>query len=248
MLKVTIIENELTSLNLLKKILQEYCDDLCFTCSAGTINDAVHCIETNSPDLVFFDIELDDGQSFEIFDKLDHKDFKVIFTTAYDQYAIKAFQYDALDYILKPYTPSQVVKAVDKARKSKQKDTIFHELSSLLKNSNTNKRTITLATSEGLEIIQIDDIIRCQASQTYCNIFLLDDIRILISKSLSEIEKMLSFSDQFIRTHASHLVNLLHVKRVSTLDGDCIYMVNDDSVPLARRRKKDFIAALKRND
>lgn len=243
-MRICIIENEANSLNLLKQILDEYFLDMTLVGTSGTIIDSVPLIEEQQPDLVFFDIELDDGDSFKIFDQLAYRDFIVIFTTAYDEYAVKAFQYDALDYILKPYSPSQVVKAVTKAKDAQNKELVFQELSLLLKSRN-NRQSITIPTTNGLDIIKVDDILRCEASQSYCKIYLSDNRSMFVSKSLSEVEKMVGFSNVFFRTHSSHLVNLEHVMKLSTLDGDSIYMINEDSVPLARRRKKEFLEALR---
>ncbi len=239
-----IIENERDSLNLLMNLIKEYCPDLNYLGSAGTITEGVKTISSLQPDLVFFDIELDDGKSFEILDKLGHKDFKVIFTTAYDQYAIEAFQHEALDYILKPYTPSHIIKAVTKAKESIKKDFMFEAFQDLLQRNTNKKQSITIATSEGIDVIKIDEILRCQAKQSYCEIYLVNGDKKLVSKALSEVEKLLSFTNVFFRTHASHLVQLKYVKQISSKDGDIIYMNNQDAVPLARRRKKAFLAAL----
>lgn len=239
-----IIENEQDSLDLLMNLIKEYCPDLNFLGSAGSITEGVKTISGLQPELVFFDIELDDGKSFEILNKLGHKDFKVIFTTAYDQYAIEAFQHDALDYLLKPYTPSQIIKAVNKALESIKKDSMFKDLQDLLQRNSIKKQSITISTSEGIDVIKIDEILRCQAKQTYCEIYLINGDKKLVSKALSEVEKLLSFTKVFYRTHASHLVQLKYVKQVSSKDGDIIHMSNQDAVPLARRRKKEFIEAL----
>lgn len=239
-----IIENEKDSFDLLHNLIKEYCPDLNFLATAASIKMGVKTISAHNPDLVFFDIELDDGKSFEILNKLSDIEFKVIFTTAYDQYAIKAFEYEALDYLLKPYTPSKVIKAINKAKDSLRKDSLFADLQYLLKNNTIKKESITISTSDGLEVLKISEIIRCQAHQMYCEIYLINGDKKMISKTLSDVEKLLSFTNKFFRTHASHLVSLRHVKQISSKDGDIIYMVNQDAVPLARRRKKQFLESI----
>jgi two-component system LytT family response regulator len=242
--RAVIIENEKKSYDLLSQILGEYCPDIDLLSGAKTIVEGIVEIDSKKPDIVFFDIELNDGKCFEIFDKLEFRSFKVIFTTAYDEYAIKAFQYDAIDYILKPYTPSQVVKAVSKARLSKQKDMKFDELKAILLTTGIQKRSISVSTSDGIDVLRVDDIIRCEADGTYCKIVLMDGSRKLVSRALGEIEKQLEFTNQFVRTHTSHLVNLSHVIRLSTKDGGVVYLSNQELIPLSRRKKKEFVEAL----
>lgn len=241
-MKAIIIEDEIAATNLLSKILDDYCPNIDLIGKADSIQSGISLINELSPELIFLDIRLNGEKSFDMLDKLEDKSFYLIITTAYDEYAIKAFKYDAIDYILKPYVPKDIILAVNKALKQKQSHTVFNKLNQILQQTATHEQ-VSFATSEGLRLCTPDEILRLEASGSYCKIFLLNET-LLVSKSLAEIERTLSM-DCFIRVHSGHTVNKKHVKSFKNADGGYIEMNDGSQVPIARRRKQDFFNQIK---
>ncbi len=242
-MKAIIIENETSASRLLSNILEEYCPSIEVLGIAASNKEGFKLIHSRKVDLIFLDIELDDGQSFELLDMIEQKNFKIIFTTAYDQYAIKAFRYDAVDYLLKPYTPKSVVGAVKRVEERQSSTAVFNKLNKLIEKAPSSKK-IPLSTSKGIRMCHVENIKRIEAAASYCTVHFMDGEKLLISKPLAELEKSMP-AQQFFRVHASHSVNLAHVKAVVNEDGGYIELVDGSQVPLARRRKQEFIEQLK---
>jgi two-component system LytT family response regulator len=245
MIRTVVIENEVNAQKLLVSILKEYTDIIEIIGVVGSVEGARMLIEKNKPELVFMDIELDDGNAFDLLEKIENRSFKLIFVTAYDNYALKAFEYEAIDYLVKPYSPNEVVKAVNRVQQIPVFDTFRDELLALLIKEKNQNAKITLSTVDGIDIVRIGDIIRLEAERSYCSFFLKGGKKIMVSKPLKEFEAILP-SVTFFRVHQSHLINLDFVRQVSNEDGGCINMENGEKVPLAKRRKKEFIAILEK--
>jgi len=241
MLRTIIIEDELDAQNLLSKIINEYCPDLKLIGIAGDIEESRKLIESEFPDLVFFDIEIGGGNSFDLLTKLKNRKFKVVFTTAYEEYALRAFKFDAIDYILKPYSPKDVISAVGKVKQRTYDESIFNRLDFLVKQTqqSTNGK-ISVPTSEGLHIFNVSDIMRLEADRAYCHIYLSDSTKVMLSKPLKDIEDQLP-KDIFFRSHASHLLNTNYVEKYLNKDGGYALMTDGSQVPVARRRKQEFL-------
>lgn len=244
-LKTIIIENELNAQCLLSKILNDYCTDIQYNGAAATKQEAVKLINTVKPEVVFMDIELDDGSGFEVLDQVEYTDFKLIFTTAYDEYAVKAFKYEAIDYVLKPYSPKDILSSVQRAKKIKNGDHVFKRLDNLLKtNKKESQNKISITTTEGISILKINDIIRIEADRSYSHIYLSHNRKMMVSKPLKEFETKLPAS-QFFRTHTSHLVNLKSIIKYSKEDGGYAVTSDQFKIPISRRRKQDFLDAIR---
>ena len=243
-MKALIIENETAASELLSTILTDYCSSIQLQGTATDIKEGFKAIEEHCPDVVFLDIELDDGLSFQLLDLIQERNFHVIFTTGYDQYALEAFRYDAVDYILKPYTPKAVLEAVNRLTQRERATHSFKKLNELIEEKSRSSKRISLPTSKGIRLCFEQDISRLEASSSYCTVFLRDGEKITISKPLCEIEKGLS-TDYFFRVHTSHTVNIQQVKELINQDGGYIEMMDGTQVPLARRRKQEFKNLLK---
>lgn len=244
MVRTAIIEDEVDAQSLLSSIINEYCPSLQLVGIAGSISEGIALLEESKPDLVFLDIELEGGTSFQLLDRLKHISFRIIFTTAYDQYALKAFKYEAIDYILKPYSPQDVLKSVERVRKTQHDQAIFNRLDYLIKQNNTLQNTrINIQTSEGISLISVSDIVRLEADRSYCFVYLSDGERLLVSKPLKDFESQLP-DDQFFRVHSAHLINKEYVKKYIKEDGGMIIMTDGRQVPIARRRKHEFLQKL----
>lgn len=247
-LKVVIVEDEKHSRETLKSLLEEFCKDVQVIATAGSVSEAVKVLSVFSPDVVFLDIELQSGVGFDVLNQIKDPSFEVIFTTAFEKYAIKAIKFSSLDYLLKPIDLDELQQAVEKARNRmdtniyrQQIDTLMHSLS-----RETNKQEkICLATTAGMEFIAIEDIILCKADGSYTSFVLKDKNSLLVSKHLKEYENLLA-DQQFMRVHNSYLINLKEVKKYIKSDGGYIIMSNDMHVSLSPRKKDDLIEAMKR--
>ena len=247
MIKVVIIDDEQDAINSIELIINEYCSNAEVIGTASSAVEGRTVILAQKPDLVFLDIEMPRGNGFDLLEMLPERNFEIIFITAYNNFAIKAFKYSAIDYILKPIDIDEFIEAVDRAEKrialykETQIDRNKDKYNLLLENIQTNKPTkIMVPTSEGQTYIEITNINRIEAEGSYSTIFLRSDKKILVSKNLKEFENMLSDND-FFRPHNSHLINLEYVKKYVLKDGGYIEMTDKTIVPISRRRKESFI-------
>jgi len=246
MIKVVIIDDEQDAINSIELIINEYCSNAEVIGTASSAAEGKTVIMEQKPDLIFLDIEMPRGNGFDLLEMLPERNFEIIFITAYNNFAIKAFKYSAIDYILKPIDIDEFIEAVDRAEKRinlYQQRPIKNEekYNTLLENIHSHRPVkITIPTSEGQLYVEITNICRIEAEGSYSNIFLKEKKKILVSKNLKEFENMLSEND-FFRSHNSHLINLEHVKKYVLKDGGYIEMVDKTIVPISRRRKEAFI-------
>lgn len=242
MLKTIIIEDEKSAQQLLRMILDEYCPKIKYQGHASTFSEAKDLIDKVNPDVIFLDIALEDCDAFDILDVIDYTQYKIIFTTAYEEHAHKAFRYEAIDYILKPYTSKDVIAALDRVQERDYDKKLLERLSTVLPiKKQSNKIGIT--TSKGVVIINQDDIVHLEADGSYCKVYTSDDKPILSSKGLKEMESKLS-PERFFRIHLSHLVNVEHIKNYIKEDGGTVLLSNNCTVPVSRRRKSDLLERL----
>lgn len=240
MIRAVIIDDEREGRNTLQNLLESLCKNVSI---AGTANDVISgldLIKKEAPDLVFLDIHMPDGTGFDLLERIEDVNFSVIFVTAYDQYALKAIKFSAIDYLLKPVEPQSLVEAVEKI---KTQDSDYHliskQISTLFRNKNGFER-ITLPTFEGLRFIVLKDIIRCEADNNYTNFYLSSRERVLVTRTLKEYDNALS-GLEFIRVHQSHLVNSKYIDRYIKGDGGYVIMTDGSKVEVSRRRKEEFL-------
>ena len=236
MIKTILIEDEIKVRSALKKMLNLLDANIDIIAETGYVSEALSIIKTEKPDLVFLDIELEDGKGFDILEQLDTIDFKLIFTTAYNQYAINAFKFSAIDYLLKPIDPNELQNALKRAIKSINYQKEHLELLSILKNNTEKKEKIVLKTTEQRYVVAIDDIIRLEADGAY-TIFTTKNQNIIVSKHLKFYQDLLD--EQFIRCHQSHLVNKKHIKGINN-KGE-ILLSNEQTVPVSTRKRNDIL-------
>lgn len=240
MIKAIVIDDEQESRNTVVNILNNFCDNIQVVAQAENVKDGIEKIAKENADVIFLDIQMPDGTGFDLLEKLPEINFQVIFVTAYDQYALKAIKYSALDYILKPVNPKHLIDAVEKL-KTPETDfgLISKQISTLFRNKNGFER-ITLPTFEGLRFIILKDIIRCEADNNYTNFYLSSGEKVLVTKTLKEYDENLAGED-FIRVHQSHLVNSKYIDRYIKGDGGTIIMTDGSQVEVSRRRKEEFL-------
>lgn len=239
MIRCVIVEDEEMARNVLKSLLAQYCQDVMVCAEADDIVSGKNMIETFRPDLVFLDIEMPGGSGFKLLTSIDNVDFEVVFVTAYEQFAIKAIRHDALDYILKPIDPKELVAAVEKVKETKYKKTLKKQYDNLLKNIDPEQlvvRKISISTTDKIHLIDVDDIIRCESDNYYTIIYFKDGTSLMVSKTLKEMDQKLQEYD-FVRTHKSHLVNMRCIKNFIK-DEMMVLMTDDTKVPVSKRKKE----------
>ncbi len=244
MIKSLIIDDEQHSRAALRNLLEEFCPDVEIAGEADGYKTGVAKIRETNPDLVFLDIQMPDGTGFRVLEDTKPYDFEVIFTTAYDSFAIKAFKYSAMDYLLKPIDAVELQNSVDRVKKSKlgnENPGIELLLKSIRERENPGK--LVLSTFEGMHVVKIQDIIRCQSDDYYTRFFFKNKKELLVSKTLKEYEQILS-EHNFIRPHKSHLINIRYIKSYMKMDGGSIILTDGSEIPVSRRKKEMVLGVL----
>ena len=209
---------------------------------AASVSEAVAVINHTQPDAVLIDIELHGGNGFDVINQLSHLSFEVIFTTAFEHYALKAIKFSSLDYLLKPINTDELRTALLKASQKKNEAQRKQQLEVLLASLDNRQenRNICLSTADGIEFIQTHNILYCEANGSYTNFMLRDNQKLIVSKHLKEYENLLGDHD-FMRVHNSFLINLKEVKCFVKSDGGYILMNNDATISISQKRKDEFL-------
>ncbi|MFZ2898442.1 MAG: LytTR family DNA-binding domain-containing protein [Saprospiraceae bacterium] len=240
-MKCILIDDEPDSLELLDLMIKKYCPELDVLGQYSCPRSGIEAIWDQRPDLVFLDVDMPEINGFGVLEACKKLPFLVIFTTAYDKYAVQAFKCSATDFLLKPIDRMELIAAVEKAKRQKSMQQLEEQRELLFKYLDQSKPTrekIAFPTSEGIVFLKVADIEYFEASGNYCIVYTTDNPRgTLFVRSLREIEEML-LDNNFIRTHNSYLVNLDKVKRYIRGDGGDLEMSNDKKVPIARHKKK----------
>lgn len=244
-LKAIIVDDEERARNTLSTLLQEFCPSVSVEATCKNVPEAVEKIKEIQPDLVFLDIEMPEYNGFELFDFIENVNFETIFVTAYDHYAIKAFEVSAIDYLLKPVEIDLLQKAVQKAEKKIVQPGIKEQVS-ILKTAYKGEdvKKIALPLMDGLTFVDLSDIILLAADGAYTNVILKNKSKILVSKRLKFFEDLLENRPVFFRAHRSNLINVNYIRKY--LKGkNTIEMDNGTEVALSRDRKQEFENLLK---
>lgn len=246
--KVAIIDDEEGARESLSNILTEYFPSVSILAKADSAKKGLELIQAYHPDLIFLDIEMPNGNAFDLLSSSELKDkidFDVIFTTAFDHYAIQAIKFSALDYLLKPIDIDDLKEALQRYElKKKEKNYLHEKLDVLLSNFRMEKsdglRKVAIPDMEGLNFIPLNDIIRCESDGNYTILFCENGKKILSSKSLSDYDDMFS-NEKFFRVHRSHLVNLYHIKKYYRGEGGYVVMSDSSQIEVSRRKKNEFM-------
>ena len=242
-----LIDDEKHNLDNLAQLLNTYCPQINVCDKAINAEDGKISILKNQPDIVFLDIQMPDKSGFDLLTDLSSYDFEIIFVTAYDQYAIKAMRFAAVDYLLKPIDIEALKSAVNRAIKkiqSKVQNRQLENLIQLLKSQqNKEEHHIALPTIKEIRFIKTNEIIRCESSNNYSTFFLQNNEKLLVSRPIYEYEEILK-EYGFIRCHQSHLVNKKFVKSWIKVDGDRLLLLNGDEIPISRNKKDQVKDAL----
>jgi two-component system LytT family response regulator len=246
MIKAVIIDDEPRSIKILSAMLQNYCPEVFVAGTAHRAREAETLIRQIQPDLVFLDIEMPHANGFEILDRFRPLPFEVIFVTAFNNYTLKAFRYSALDYLLKPVSIVELQEAVRKAVRNIQLKNVNVQLENFLqslKAPSLRMQKIALPGKEGVILVPILDIIRCEARREYTSFIIKSMEKIISSKNITENEKLLP-EDTFFRVHNSHLVNLNYVRVYHRGRGGHVEMEDGSKIEVASRRKDELLARL----
>jgi two-component system LytT family response regulator len=247
-IKTFIIDDEFQSRSFLRKMLQQYFPEIRVTGEASTVAEGLTGIQHQNPDIVFLDIQMNGETGFDLLNRLPKINFALIFITAYDQYAIKAFRFNAIDYLLKPIVTEELIEAINKAKDkmvASQSDTkeLVDQLYRDLQEPKKIHDKIAVPTFDGFIIIPINEIVYCHASSNYTEFYLTDKKCILSSYTLKQYDEILT-PQSFFRAHRSYLINLAHVKIYKKGDGGEIIMSNGDEIELSRTHKMEFLHLL----
>ncbi len=249
-LRTLLIDDEKHCLESLEIELGEYCPQVEIVRSCLGSQEGLTAILEQDPDLVFLDIDMPGMNGFELLQNVDRRTFDVIFATAYDEYAMKAIKVSAMDYLLKPIDHNDLqaaVRRVEQKRDSEQANAKIDVLLTNLASSVNGFKKIAIPTSSGLDLIDTQDIIMCEADGSYTTVYTVDNKSYLVSKTLKEISELLE-SPLFFRTHQSYLVNLNHASSYVKGSGGHLVMTNKRTAQVARARKDDLMSLILRRN
>ena len=242
-----IVDDEKHCREVLEVLLQKYCPSIKLLANCASGIEALEALSQHRPDILFLDIEMPEMNGFELLQKVDRPDFGVIFTTAYNDYAIKAIKHSALDYLLKPVDKDELITAVQRAKENKVQRSPNHIDNFLdLINRQKQPKRLAVPTQEGLIMINTDEILYCESDSAYCKLFFINQARpLVISKVLKEVEEAFQAGD-FCRIHNSYLINMKFVQRYIRGEGGEVIMSNGIRLPVSRTRKQDFLNLLEK--
>lgn len=242
-IKALIVDDEELARKNLEYLLKDYCNQVEVIGTASSAREARKFLESNNIDLLLLDIEMPNGSGFELLESIkDEIDFKVIFITAYHEYALKAFKYSAVDYLLKPINPDELQSAVSKVRPGADSEP-KEKIEALIDNIQSKGERLTkiaLPSMEGLQFVELDDIIYCESQDNYTQFFLTDGQRIMVSKTIKYFEEVLD-ETKFFRVHRSNIINLKYIDKYVKGEGGYVVLKQGPRIPVSRRRKESFL-------
>ncbi len=244
MLTAVLIDDEDAARKVIETFLLEYRPNVKIVGEAASVQEGKELVQALQPDIVFLDIKMPDGTGFDLLNGLDVHSAKIIFTTAFDEFALKAFEFQAIDYLLKPIDPLQLERAVDKVQDLHEQQLYHKRLTQMLemiKEKNANK--LAISTAEGWIFLKLEDIMRLSSNGGYTTFFTEAGEKHMVAKTIKDYEALLPESD-FFRVHQSHIVNIHHVKKILKEDGGMVQMNDQAKIPISRRKKDAFIALM----
>ena len=247
MVRALIIDDESDARRSLRQMLDRYCPEVEVIGEADGVGSGVALIREEQPDVIFLDIQMQDGSGFDLLSHFPEPRFGIIFSTAFDQFALKAFQFNAIDYLLKPTNPEELRRAVRKVQEKVHRQQQYaRQVAGLVDAMQRRKlEKISLSTNEGLIFLRLKKLLRLEADGSYTTCYTQDGRSVMVARSLRDFEALLP-EDMFFRTHQSHMVNLYHVQSILKEDGGCSLMADGAKVPISRRKKDAFLKELAR--
>ena len=247
-MKALVIDNEPALRQGIATLLGQLCPDITTIEEAGGVKEGLQQIQQFRPDIVLLDVEMDDGTGFDLMKQVTHPEFQLIFITAHNQYAIEAFRFSAIDYLLKPVDPEAFQAAVEKAIRNLRSSSLHQQVEILLQQlagTQNRDRKIVLKDLENTYFIRVSDILYCEAEGTYTRFYLQDMPPVLVSKNLKEYEAILEPLG-FLRTHHSFLANPDKIKMYDKTDGGSLILEGGRSIPVSQRKKDHVMQVLEK--
>lgn len=245
-MKILVVDNEANIREGIVQLIKNFCPFKAQVFEANGVVTGLNSISDINPDILFLDVELDDGTGMDLLSKLAEINFHVIFVTAHNKYAIDAFRFSAIDFLLKPIEPDELIEAFDRVNKHIKNSFLQDQLQIMQESLNkiTHKeKKIVLKDSNSIYFVNVNDIIRCESDGQYTEFYIENTKKIVISKSLKEYEELLE-SYGFIRPHHSHLINTSKILRFDKVDGGSLIMQNNDEIPVSHRKKAQILQIL----
>lgn len=242
---VVIVDDEENSLSSLQILIQTKFSNLTILGSATNVEDAIKLINDVKPELLLLDISLPDGSGFDIIEKTSFKGYEVVFTTSYNNYAIQAFEFSALHYLLKPINQQKLASALERYKNFKTFDGIDYKLSIMRDSLNDKLDNILLSTNNGISMFSISEIVRCEASTQYTNVYFNNGSVLLVSKNLKNFDDLL-INHSFVRPHNSHLINMKYFKKYVKTKPSYIVMKDRSEIPVSENLRDQFISSLEK--
>lgn len=236
-----IIDDEEDARRIISKYIERYAPQVSLAGEASSVEEGLLLLERERPDIVFLDINLGDGTGFELLDNLSNLDFNVIFTTAFDHFAVKAFRYHALDYLLKPVDPDAFTEAVKHALEVTSANGNQTNLQNWMAQYGNSDRKLAIPTSDGMKFVQLDSIVYLEADGSYCNIHFSDKRLVVVSKPLKYFSDKLEGNKLFLRPHKSFVVNMNYLQEYVKEDGGMLKLTNGTLIPISRQKKDDIL-------
>lgn len=243
MIRTIIIEDEAQNLERLVNLLKAHCPEIHIVGSAGSVKDSFALISVESPELVFLDIQLTDGNGFDLLMRFEEIPFKLIFVTAFERYAVQAFRFSALDFLLKPVDPDELIEAVERAKGQILSQTEVQVGQATRNYSHKEFDKIVLRDLENIHLVHLSDITHCKADGNYTEFHFINDKPLIVSKNLKDYDSILTGSG-FLRIHRSYLVNMKHFKKLEKAEGGTVFLADGSALPLASGKKEDLLEYL----
>lgn len=244
--RIALVDDEQSSRIILNGYLKKHCPGTAVVGEAGSVSEAEQLLRMTEVDLLMLDVQMEDGTGFDLLDRFTTWNFNVIFTTAHDEFAVRAFRYNAIDYLLKPIVAEDFVLSVNKAQAKIDHGFRQQQIAQLLETTTQkNFNRITLNTADGPVFTRTGEILRLETYGNYSFVYLINGERLLVPRNLKEFEEMLH-EPEFVRVHQSHIVNTSLVKKVIKDEGGQAVMKDGSKIPVARRRKEEFLSLLKK--
>src|SRR5215510_605202 len=243
MIRCVLIDDESNSLEMMEWLLKTYCPQVQIEAMCNSASKGIEAINKHKPDVVFLDIEMPHMNGFDMLEQFDKLTFDVVFCTAYDQFAIKAFKYSALNYLLKPVDPEdlkETIRRIEERQTTPSREQVELLFQNIKQVSRSSTQRIALTTGDGMIFVPTQDILYCQAESNYTSVVLTGGRKILVSKVLKEIDETLSGPD-FFRIHNSYLINLNHIKKYVRGEGGYIVMDDGASISISRSKRQEFM-------
>jgi two-component system, LytTR family, response regulator len=244
-MKAVVIDNEKNVREAVVALIKHHCKAINHIAQASGVMDGLEKISNEQPDIVFLDVEMDDGTGFDLIRMISNINFQLVFITAHDKYALEAFRFSAVDYLVKPIDAELLVESVEKAKTRLQGSQLQKQLNNLMDmfTHPQDEAKIVLRDNAAIYFVKVKDIIRCESEGAYTQFFLTTGEKIMISKTIKEFDEMLT-PKGFVRTHQSHLVAIEKIKRYDRAT-DSVILENKEIIPVSQRKKEEFLSLFK---